>query len=82
MSNENPCEDIEIGIMEIDSYNAGYQRGVDPKNHKEDVNELFKSWIRTIRRPAGEYINLAAFKHGVSEGTEDYKKWKLNNGEK
>lgn len=61
---------------DINSYNAGYHRGLNTEYHDRDINELFKEWIFDVRRPATEAVDPVAFEKGYQEGLDDYAAWK------
>ena len=80
----NPCNEICIGKVDdvvewwqINSYNAGYHRGLNTEYHDVPIEELFAKWIADVRRPASaEAFDPVAFEKGYNDGREDYESWK------
>ena len=56
----------------INSYNAGYHRGLNTEYHDIPINILFTKWIADVRRPASEALDIVAFEKGFNDGIEDY----------
>ena len=75
----NPCNEICIGKVDdvvewwqINSYNAGYHRGLNTEYHNIPINILFTKWIADVRRPASEALDIVAFEKGFRDGIKDY----------
>ena len=56
----------------INSYNAGYHRGLNTEYHDIPINILFTKWIADVRRPVSEALDIVAFEKGFRDGIEDY----------
>ena len=56
----------------INSYNAGYHRGLNTEYHDVPINILFTKWIADVRRPASEALDIVAFEKGFRDGIKDY----------
>jgi len=76
---KNPCNEICIGKVDdvaewwqVNSYNAGYHRGLNTEYHDIPINILFTKWIADVRRPASEALDIVAFEKGFRDGIEDY----------
>ena len=76
----NPCNEICIGKVDdvvewwqVNSYNAGYHRGLNTEYHDIPINILFTKWIADVRRPASaEAFDIVAFEKGYNDGKDDY----------
>ena len=77
---KNPCNEICIGKVDdvvewwqVNSYNAGYHRGLNTEYHDIPINILFTKWIADVRRPASaEAFDIVAFEKGYNDGKDDY----------
>jgi len=76
---KNPCNEICIGKVDdvvewwqVNSYNAGYHRGLNTEYHDIPINILFTKWIADVRRPVSEALDIVAFEKGFRDGIEDY----------
>ena len=56
----------------INSYNAGYHRGLNTEYHDIPINILFTKWIADVRRPVSEALDIVAFEKGFRDGVKDY----------
>ena len=77
---KNPCNEICIGKVDdvvewwqVNSYNAGYHRGLNTEYHDIPINILFTKWIADVRRPtSAEAFDIVAFEKGYNDGKDDY----------
>ena len=76
---KNPCNEICIGKVDdvvewwqVNSYNAGYHRGLNTEYHDIPINILFTKWIADVRRPVSEALDIVAFEKGFRDGVKDY----------
>lgn len=57
------------GAGDVESYNAGYHRGLHTENHGVPLGKLYSNWISEARRERPNYLEFLA---GFEEGRKDY----------
>lgn len=54
---------------DVESYNAGYHRGLNTEYHDVSVRKLYDDWLAERRR---ESPSLPSFQDGYHDGLDDY----------
>jgi hypothetical protein len=54
---------------DVESYNAGYHRGLNTEYHDVSVRKLYDEWLRGT---SWETPSFASFREGFMEGVADY----------